>query len=129
MNLTKDFKRSEFRCKCGKCSFDNIDPRIVTLCQTIRDALNEPLRINSGCCCVEYNRKVDGVQESYHTKGMAADLSCKSGSKRLFEVIVALDSRGKLPFGLSYVQHYRKSNFVHIDVGKTRAKKFVEVDK
>ena len=38
-NISKDFKRSDFACKCG-CGFDDIDLRIVDLCQRIKDKLN-----------------------------------------------------------------------------------------
>ena len=49
-DLTKDFSRQEFACKCG-CGFDRIDPRVVDMCQVIRDKLGAPVRINSACRC------------------------------------------------------------------------------
>jgi uncharacterized protein YcbK (DUF882 family) len=126
---TKNFKQAEFKCKCGKCSFGAIDPRVMALCQTIRDMLGEPIRINSGCRCKEHNERVGGVKESYHTQGMAADLSCKSGSKKLYKTIMHLyEKQGKIQ-DLQYAQHYIKSNFVHVDIGKKRVRRFVEVNK
>ena len=55
-DLTKDFSRSEFACKCG-CGYDRIDPRVVDMCQVIRDGLGASIRINSACRCERRNTK------------------------------------------------------------------------
>ena len=123
-DLTKDFSRSEFSCKCG-CGFDRIDPRVVEMCQTIRDALGEPIRINSACRCQSHNAKVGGVDGSYHTKGLAADLSCAEGSQRLQAVVKALHDAGKLPH-LAYCKRYIAKNFVHVDCGHKRVTMFAK---
>ena len=123
-DIAKNFNRSEFACK-DNCGFDNIDPKVVAMCQTIRDALAEPIKINSACRCEKHNAKVGGVKGSYHALGKAADLSCKAGSRRLFEVIKELFAYGKLK-DLEYCRRYIKSDFVHIDCGKRRSKRFVE---
>ena len=60
---------------------------MVVMAQKIREALGEPVRINSGCRCIEHNKKVGGVKDNYHTLGEAADLSTAVGSARLFAVI------------------------------------------
>ena len=44
--LTKNFKRSEFACKCG-CGFDDIDLKLVNIIQIIRDEVG-PIRIPPG---------------------------------------------------------------------------------
>ena len=85
-DISKNFDRAEFACKCG-CGFDNIDDRVVAMAQKIREALGEPVRINSGCRCIEHNERVGGVEDSTHTLGKAADLSTAVGSARLFAVI------------------------------------------
>ena len=123
-NLTKDFSRSEFACKC-RCGFDQIDPRVVDMCQVIRDKLESPVRINSACRCAKHNAQVGGVKGSYHTKGLAADLSCEVGSQRLQAVIKALFEAGKLP-RLAYCKRYIAKNFVHIDCGHARRNRFAK---
>ena len=123
-DLTKDFSRSEFACKCG-CGFDQIDPRVVDMCQVIRDKLGAPVRINSACRCAKHNAQVGGVKGSYHTKGLAADLSCEVGSQRLQAVIKSLFEGGKLPH-LSYCKRYIAKNFVHIDCGHARRNRFAK---
>ena len=126
-DISKNFNRAEFACKCG-CGFDNIDDRVVGMVQKIRDALGEPVRINSGCRCVEHNERVGGVKNSNHTLGKAADLSTAVGSARLFAVIRKLFADRELK-DLKYCEHYTRSNFVHIDCGGTRVTRFRERDK
>ena len=119
-NLTRNFSRKEFACKCG-CGKDDIDPKLAEMCQTIRDAAGVPVRVNSGCRCAAHNAKVGGAPNSYHTQGKAADLSCSLGANKLYELIQALYSAGKLP-GLAYCLKY--PSFVHIDIGGERKQRF-----
>lgn len=136
-DLTKDFSRREFACKCG-CGFDRIDPRVVAMAQKIRDAIGEPVRINSGCRCTWHNKNEKGVQvsppqrgksgteqDSYHTTGKAVDLSCVSGAFKLFAAAKDLYAKGKLN-DLEYCKWYKAKNFVHIDCGKKRNNRFAE---
>lgn len=125
-HIKANFRRSEFACKCG-CGFDGIDPALAEICQTIRDAIGEPITINSGCRCAAHNRKVGGVPNSYHTQGLAADLSCSRGAGDLFAAIRNLYDAGKL-LRLGFCQYYRKKNFVHIDCGKKRNNVFSVVE-
>ena len=115
-NNTNNFNVSEFSCKCG-CCFNIIDQRIINMCQTIRDALGVPVRVNSGCRCQKHNAKVGGVKGSKHTKGLAADLSCSLGAQKMFETVKALHSEGKLQ-DLDYCIRYK--TFIHIDCGGKR---------
>lgn len=123
---TKNFRVSEFECHCG-CGKNEIGQRIINMAQVIRDAIGVPVRVNSGYRCIKHNAKVGGVPGSFHTKGLAADLSCSKGSKKLYETIRGLQSEGKLP-DLSWCKRYRKKNFCHIDCGKKRSVMFVEGD-
>lgn len=115
---TKNFKVSEFTCHCG-CGTNIIDQRVMDIAQIIRKTVGVPVHVNSGCRCEKYNLAVGGTKGSYHTKGLAADLSSSIGGGRLFSVIADLKARGKLP-ELQYIIYYIKKDFVHIDCGKTR---------
>ena len=119
-DLTKNFSRKEFACKCG-CGKDDIDPKLAEMCQTIRDAVGVPVRVNSGCRCAAHNARVGGAADSYHTQGKAVDLSCAVGARALAETIQALYVAGKLD-GLEYCLRY--PTFVHIDIGKKRKQRF-----
>jgi uncharacterized protein YcbK (DUF882 family) len=123
-DMTKNFSRREFACR-DNCGFDGIDPRIVVMAQEIRDALGEPIRINSAYRCAKRNAAVGGVKNSFHTTGQAADLSAASGSARLFDTVRQLFADGKLP-DLQYCKRYVIKNFVHIDCGKKRNSRFAE---
>ena len=113
---TKNFKVSEFACKCG-CGFDGIDQRIINMAQALRDYLGVPVKVNSGCRCEKHNTKVGGVKNSKHTKGLAADLSCSLGAVKMFEAVKKLHTEGKLP-DLDYCIRYK--TFIHIDCGGKR---------
>lgn len=90
------------------------------MAQIIRYRAGVPIRINSGCRCEKHNAEVGGTNGSFHTKGLAADLSCSLGGKKLFAIIADLKARGKLP-DLEYAILYIKKDFVHIDCGKSRS--------
>ena len=113
---TKNFKVSEFACKCG-CGKDDIDQRVMDMAQTIRDALGVPVKVNSGCRCEKHNAKVGGVKGSKHVLGKAADLSCEKGSVVMFDTVKKLHAEGKLP-DLDYCIRYK--TFIHIDCGGKR---------
>lgn len=130
--LTPHFKRSEFACKCRKngkayCSpiHANPDPRLAEMCEIIRQYIDKPITINSGCRCEQWNKISKGVSNSEHIVGLAADLSCAIGGKALFVAIQDLYKAGKLP-NLRYALYYTKRDFVHIDmsVNKKRAQVF-----
>ena len=114
---TKNFTVSEFACK--HCGENNIDQRVIDMAQVIREELGCPVHINSGYRCEIYNARVGGVTGSFHTKGLAADLSCSLGGKLLFLTVANLKAKGKLP-ALEYAIWYGKKDFVHIDCGKKR---------
>ena len=118
---TKNFKVSEFACK--HCGENKIDQRVLNMAQVIREELGVPVKVNSGYRCEKHNASVGGVKGSYHTKGMAADLSCSAGSRALFTAVADLKAKGRLP-DLQYAIWYMKKDFVHIDCGKVRSKFF-----
>ena len=115
-NDTKNFKVSEFTCKCG-CGHNPIDQRVIDMAQTIRDALGVLVRVNSGCRCEKHNAKSGGVKGSKHITGKAADLSCSLGAVKMFETVKKLQAEGKLP-DLDYCIRYK--TFIHIDCGGKR---------
>ena len=112
---TKNFKVNEFACKC--CGHNEIDQRVIDMAQTIRDYLGVAVRVNSGYRCEKHNAEVGGVKNSYHTQGLAADLSCSLGAMALYKAVQELKRTGKLE-GLKYCIKYK--TFIHIDCGKTR---------
>ena len=120
-NDTKNFKVSEFACKC--CGENNIDQRILDMAQALRDELGVPIRVNSGYRCEVHNARVGGAKGSYHTKGLAADLSSSIGADKMFQAVQKLWHDGKLP-ELDYCIYYAKKDFIHVDCGRKRKNTF-----
>lgn len=64
-DLTRNFSRSEFACRCG-CGLDSIDPDLVDILQHSRTAVGIPYPINSGCRCQVHNKRIGGAGNSAH---------------------------------------------------------------
>lgn len=106
-DLTANFDREEFECKCG-CGFNDIDLAFVKILQNIRNITGKPMRINSGCRCMTHNEEVDGVPHSAHMRGLAADVAVFDSEQRFRLVAAALES-GIKRVGLG-------KTFVHLDI-------------
>ena len=116
---TKNFKVSEFACKCG-CG-NRVQQKLIDMLQVIRDKAEIPVRVNSGYRCAEHNAKVGGVKGSQHIQGVAADISCSKGAKFLLKIVQELYAEGKLP-DLQFCKEY--SSWIHVDCGRKRNKVF-----
>ena len=112
-DITKNFSKSEFACKCG-CGFDEISTITVLVWQLVRDKFNQPITITSGCRCVQHNSKVGGKPNSQHTLGYAADGQVTNVTPK--EVGEFLNSLFSSSLGLGVYK-----NFVHIDARIDRA--------
>ena len=118
MQLTKNFKKSEFDSKDGsempKDVLENIQ-LLAKYVQLIRNEVNVPLTINSGYRSSSHNAKVGGVKNSYHVQGKASDLSSKKITpKQLYDTIIKLIKAGIVYNG--GVGLY--DTFVHYDIGE-----------
>lgn len=115
-DLSKNFSRREFACKCG-CGFDDVSPKLANLVQEIRDELGKKIFIDSGCRCPTHNRRVKGVKNSGHLTGEAADIKAEGmKSLLLYRFIRSMHGRGKLR-DLTYC--YRPGVYtVHVGVDR-----------
>ena len=114
-DLSKHFSRSEMGCRCG-CGKLKADPRLLSLLERIREILGVPVVINSGYRCPAHNKRVGGVDNSYHTQGLAADIRCPSmTADELWRQVRVLAQGGYLPElgGLG-----RYIGRIHVDVVK-----------
>ena len=80
-DLTANFSRSEFTCKCGCGTVILLKPLIDAL-QEVREEIGGPIRINSGTRCVEHNAKEGGLDDSEHLTGEAIDIECGHSEDR-----------------------------------------------
>lgn len=72
-DLSDNFSRSEFACKCG-CGFDTVDIDLVRVLENIRAHFDKPIVISSGARCVVWNTTCGGSSRSQHLLGRAADI-------------------------------------------------------
>ena len=115
VQLTKNFRLDEFKCKCGKCDPILLDDNLVAWLQQIRDHFGRSVNVNSGYRCAKHNAspRVGGAAGSHHVKGMAADIRVEGITPG--EVAKYAESIGIQRIGL-----YVKKDFVHIGSGTTK---------
>lgn len=109
-DITRNFSRKEFACKDG-CGLDVIDERLVNRLQVIRDILNVPILVHSGCRCAQHNADIGGKHHSLHLAGKAIDWSVDDLDKFM--------EAGKLLKNWSGGYH-QYIDFFHIDIGRKR---------
>lgn len=118
MKIGEYFDDYEFSCKCERHEVDEnghnvldhiIDKRLVDLLDAIRERLGVPVTINSGYRCPEHNAEVGGVPNSYHTQGVAADITYDG---------IDVDYLAQIAeeCGADGIGKYYKQDFVHVDV-------------
>lgn len=114
--LSEHFSTKEFQCKDGSEEFLIADRLIDTL-EAIRNHFKEPVTINSGYRTPSWNSKIGGAPNSYHCKGMAADIVVKNHtSKEVAEYASKIMEEGGV---------IRYTNFTHIDVREKKYRKGV----
>jgi hypothetical protein len=116
--LSKNFKLSEFDCKCKRCDEVLLDSELVELLQKIRDHFGVPVNVNSGYRCKAHNKEVGGSTSSHHVRGTAADIRVEGVEPK--EVAKYAESIGIQRIGL--YEGDQEGNFVHI--GSESTKKF-----
>ena len=105
------FNMEEFSCRChyDDCKESNqfMDERFLEILFKMRAQVDFPFLITSGFRCERHNKNVGGSKNSYHTKGLAADIACSNDYDR-YELI-----EQAIAHGLTVIV-YR--SFVHVDL-------------
>lgn len=115
-SISEHFKATEFQCK-DKSKSLLIAQKLIDTLEDIRKHFNEPVYINSGYRTPKWNEKVGGAANSYHCKGMAADIWVKNhSSAEVARYANSLMENGGI---------IKYTNFVHIDVRETKYRKGV----
>lgn len=115
-NLSEHFKAKEFQCK-DKTEGLLVAIELIDTLEKIRNHFNAPVIINSGYRTPSWNSKVNGTPNSYHCKGMAADIVVKGhSSKEVAKYANGIMEQGGV---------IRYTNFTHIDVREERYRKEV----
>lgn len=119
--ITRNFAQDEFTCHCGHCAFSApqsglVDLHLVQLLQLVRDEFGHPITVSSGRRCPRYNKQVRGVSNSYHTRGLAADI-CATDMLGLAECVIAQE-------GFSYIELH--DSYIHVDIGRSRVHRILD---
>ena len=111
-NSLRYFKPSEFSCKCGcgKGSEEMIRDFLIRL-ENAREVAGIPFIISSGFRCDKHNKFIGGVEDSSHTRGLAADIVV-SGSVERHKILTAV-----LKF---FPRVGVDKHFIHVDFDLTK---------
>jgi uncharacterized protein YcbK (DUF882 family) len=115
--IAPHFHLSEFACPC--CRRVMLHPLLLEKLEKLRKIVERPIHITSGYRCFKYNRKVGGVDNSYHLIGLAADIQVKD-----LHLTQLLAHAEEIDFaGIGF---YEKKNFLHLDVRPTQRTRWRE---
>lgn len=113
------FTAGEFASPDEPDSGFKMDSTFVYMLDSARTIAGVPFEINSGYRSQEHNYLVGGVDNSAHTKGLAADIKVKNSRERK-KIIDALLSVGFTRIGIG-------KTFIHTDLDSTKAANVVWV--
>lgn len=113
-DMSKDFSRYEFQCRCG-CGKNTIDAELLKVLQDLRDSTGCRIDIVSGHRCFTHNNNVGGAPNSQHLWGKAADIQV--WNHRPSEVYAILDKKYPAQYGIG-----KYPSWVHVDVRGYRAR-------
>lgn len=105
--LSKHFRLWEFESKDTREV--RVSPDLVSRLERLRDLLQRPVMVLSGYRTPEHNAAVGGVAGSFHTKGLAADVTWEG-----FEPSAAVQLAEQA--GFDGIGRYARKGFLHVDV-------------
>lgn len=91
---------------------DGLNPRLALLLDQMREKAETPIFITSGYRKPEHNAAIGGVDDSAHTKGLAADLRCSDSVSR-FKLVWAAMSVGFRRIEVA-------DRHIHVDIDETK---------
>lgn len=90
-----------------------------------RRIIGEPIHVTSGYRCLALNRAVGGVAQSYHVRGLAADLHIES-TAHASRLADALNAQ---PYcDLILVEHAHGASWLHVQVRRLSPRHRVNLD-
>lgn len=103
MKLSENFNLPEFASKDGAAFPDPVKINLATLAEqleALRAHFGRPITITSGYRSAGHNVKIGGAKDSYHVRGMAADIKITGiAPKLVFNAIELLIRSGKMKEG------------------------------
>lgn len=119
-DISQNFSRSEFVCKCG-CGLDSADIELVSVLEWLRSRLAKVtgrkvrVSISSGNRCETHNENEGGVDGSKHIYCIAADFKCFyiDTGVQVDPVLVANELENEHPHSYGIGRYYNRT---HLDV-------------
>ena len=103
MKLTENFSLTEFASKDGTAFPAEVVQNLSELAknlQALRDHFAKSITITSGYRSAAHNVRIGGAKDSYHVRGMAADITVEGVSPQLvYNAIELLIKSGKMTEG------------------------------
>ena len=109
MKLTKNFRLSEFECKCDCTMDDEVLSNIKELAanlQVLRDFVKRPIKLTNAYRCLSHNRSIGSKDTSQHVKGKAADIKIEGMTPeevyKTIQILIAVEAMkegGLSPYG------------------------------
>ena len=101
---------------------NNLNQLIDNILDPLREAWGQPIIVGSGYRCEALNKAVGGAKSSFHLKGCAADLYCKTNAqtKEVFNVAKQLGKYTEL-----FYERSGSSIWVHIAYDPSSKKKVI----
>jgi len=114
-----NFHISEFDSPDKKGSGINMDSTFLSMLDEARSIAGVPFKITSGYRTARRNKKVGGVSNSSHLKGLASDIYCDNSRSR-FLIVSALKAVGFNRIGIS-------KTFIHCDIDVNKSQSVIWV--
>lgn len=89
--------------------------KVMYILDIVRTHMGKPILVNSGYRCEKLNNIVGGVQESMHTKGLAADF--RTGKKEDINIMFEFLKENQKKFKIIELINYK--TFIHMGVSET----------
>ena len=107
----KYFRKSEFKCKCGKCGGYPANPKekLIRVADKVRENLGGEATVSSGVRCATHNARVGGASNSRHLLGKAMDF-CIAG-KTADQVLAEVNKHKEIRYAYKI-----DSRYVHMDI-------------
>ncbi|QDP62863.1 MAG: putative peptidase M15 [Prokaryotic dsDNA virus sp.] len=113
----KWFRLSEFDEPKKKGSGAKMSKDLLLMLDDLRNKFGKPMKITSGYRSESYNKKIGGVKDSSHIKGLAVDIACNNSRDRFMIVKLALEV-GFRRIGIA-------ETFVHLDIDTEKSGKLI----
>ncbi len=108
-DLSPHFSKSEMACRC--CGTLKVEKRLLSALESLRRLSGKPIVVHDGYRCPDHNQQVGGVDNSEHTRGMAADIKIPGLTlQEMYELVLRVPALAHGGIG-AY-----DGGFLHVDV-------------